>query len=92
MAVVRDGRIKARQLGDVDALYREEQRRTAWRRENALRRHNFVGFIAEVLKSVVRSKVKDGPDAYSRWLDDAQSKTKARAEERLKQRGDDAAG
>ncbi len=83
MAVVRDPRGRAREVGDSAALARETQRRTTWRRENALRRHNFVGFIGELLKTVVRAQL-DGPDgerAYDAWLAEAQAKTKARIDE-----------
>ena len=45
LAVVRDLRLRAREIGDQDWLYREEQKRTGWQWENALRRHNFIGFV-----------------------------------------------
>ena len=52
-------------------LYREEQKRNAWQWENALRRYNFVGFVSEVLKGVVREKLKEGDGAYERWVEEA---------------------
>ncbi|KAI9831016.1 MAG: hypothetical protein M1819_005254 [Sarea resinae] len=82
LAMVRDLRVRARELGDAQALYAEEQKRAAWRWENALRRHNFVGFAAEVLRGVVRAKLKEGGGAYERWLEEARGKTAARREER----------
>lgn len=82
MAVVRDLRRRAREIGDQQWLYEEEQKRTEWQRENALRRHNFVGFIAEVLKAVVRAKLKEDEGAYDKWVADATAKTTARAQER----------
>lgn len=82
LAMVQDPRIRAREIGDQDLLYREQQKRNAWQWENALRRHNFVGFIGEVLKGLVRSKVKEGPDAYGKWLEEAKGRTLARMEER----------
>ncbi|KAI9869744.1 MAG: hypothetical protein M1830_005140 [Pleopsidium flavum] len=84
LAMVQDLRIRAREIGDQDWLYREQQKRNAWQWENALRRHNFVGFVSEVLKGVVRSKLKEGPGGYEKWVDDAKSKTKARMEEKSK--------
>ena len=84
LAMVQDPRIRAREIGDQDRLYREQQKRNAWQWENALRRHNFVGFVSEVLKGVVRSKLKEGPDAYDQWIEDSKSKTKARMEEKSK--------
>lgn len=84
LAMVQDLRIRAREIGDQDWLYREQQKRNAWQWENALRRHNFVGFVSEVLKGVARSKLKEAPDAYDKWIDDAKSKTKARMEEKSK--------
>lgn len=87
MAVVRDQRLQAQEIGDHDWLEREEDKRVAWRRENELRRHNFVGFVGELLKCVVRDKLHEGPDAYAKWLDDAQAKTRARLEERVRKKG-----
>ena len=84
LAMVRDLRIRARDTGDQDWLYREEQKRNAWQWENALRRHNFVGFVSEVLKGVVRSKLEEGDGAYEKWVEDAMAKTKARIEEKSK--------
>ncbi|KAK3063675.1 hypothetical protein LTS18_013652, partial [Coniosporium uncinatum] len=84
LAMVRDLRIRAREIGDQDWLYREEEKRTAWQWENALRRHNFVGFVGELMKGVVRAKIKEGGGAYEKWVDDAKGKTKARIDERRK--------
>ncbi|KAH0543240.1 hypothetical protein FGG08_002404 [Glutinoglossum americanum] len=80
LAMVRDLRIRAAEIGDQDWLYREKQKRSAWQWENALRRHNFVGFINEVLKGVVQSKLREGDSAYDQWVEEACSKTTARLE------------
>jgi len=87
LAMVRDLRIRAREFGDQEALYREEQKRNEWQFENALRRHNFVGFAGEVLKGVISEKLKQGPKAYEEWIDDAKKKTKQRAAEQSKKGG-----
>lgn len=87
LAMVRDLRLRAREIGDQDWLYREEQKRNAWQWENALRRHNFVGFVGEVLKGVVSSKLQEGGGAYDKWVEDAKAKTKTRLEERGKRGG-----
>jgi ubiquitin carboxyl-terminal hydrolase L5 len=84
LAMVQDLRIRAKEIGDQDWLLREEQKRNAWQWENALRRHNFVGFVSEVLKGVTRSKLKDGPEAYDSWIETAKAKTLARVQERSK--------
>ncbi|CAF9925735.1 MAG: hypothetical protein HETSPECPRED_005916 [Heterodermia speciosa] len=84
LAMVRDLRLRAREVGDQDWLYREEQKRTGWQWENALRRHNFVGFVGEVMKGVVGAKLSEGDGAYDEWLKAAEAKTKARIEERKK--------
>ena len=81
LAMVRDPRIRAREIGDQAWLYREEQKRSGWRWENSLRRHNFVGLVGEVLKGVVRDKLKAGNGAYEKWIEDAIGKTKKRMEE-----------
>ncbi len=46
LAVVRDLRLRARELGDAEMLARETARRREWLFENALRRHNFVALPA----------------------------------------------
>ncbi|KAL8300674.1 hypothetical protein RB593_010150 [Gaeumannomyces tritici] len=78
LAMVRDLRIQAAQLDDDEAAETERRKRRAWRIENSLRRHNFVGFAGEVLKGVVRSKLGQGGGdddaAYDRWV--AQGKQK----------------
>ncbi|MCJ1457967.1 hypothetical protein MMC28_008336 [Mycoblastus sanguinarius] len=88
LAMVRDLRIRAREIGDQDALYQEEQKRSGWQWENALRRHNFIGFIGEVLKGITGSKLKEGEEAYDKWIEDAKAKTKAHIAEKRKVGGD----
>ena len=85
--MVRDLRLRAREIGDQDWLYREEQKRNAWQWENALRRHNFIGFIGEMLKGVVEAKLKDGGDAYAKWVEEAKAKTLARVQEKQRSGG-----
>ena len=57
--------------------------------ENALRRHNFIGFIGEILKGVTASKLLQGGGAYDQWVEEAKSKTKARIEEKRRVGGND---
>ena len=84
LACVRDLRIRARELGDEEALEDQEQKRNEWLWENALRRHNFVGFVGELLKGVVKDKLAQGGGAYDKWVEDAKAKTRKRGEERQK--------
>ena len=84
LAMVRDLRLRAKEIGDQDWLYREEQKRTAWQWENALRRHNFLGFVGEVMKGVVGAKLKEGDGVYEKWIEEAEARTKAKLEERKK--------
>ena len=79
LAMVRDLRISAREMGDAEGVEREEEKREAWVWENALRRHNFLGFTGEVLKGVVWEKLKKG--TYDQWVEDSVQKTKKRIEE-----------
>lgn len=78
-------------MGDEEALEAEEHKRTEWLWENALRRHNFVGFVGELLKGVVKDKLAQGDGAYDKWIEEAKGKTRKRVEERKKQgiAGDD---
>lgn len=82
--MVQDLRIRAQEIGDTEWLHREEQKRTAWQWENALRRHNFVGFVGELLKGVTKSKLAEGDSTYEKWVEDAKAKTRSRIEERSK--------
>ncbi len=78
LAMVRDLRVRAREIGDQEWLNREEQKRAAWQWETTLRRHNFVGFIGEILKGVTRSKLQDHLETYSEWVEEAKAKTAGR--------------
>ena len=80
MAVCRDLRIRAQDIGDTEALAREKRKRTQWEWENALRRHNFVGFTGEMLKGVVKQKLKNGE--YEQWVKDAKEATEKRSKEK----------
>lgn len=80
MAVCRDLRISAKEIQDSEGLARESRKRAQWDWENALRRHNFVGFTGEVLKGVVGMKLKNGD--YDKWVEGAQETTKKRLKER----------
>lgn len=73
LAMCEDLRKKAREIGDQEMLAREEHKRREWRWENALRRHNFVGLIGEVMKGVTAQKLKDG--RYEKWIEDAKAST-----------------
>ncbi|KAL4939731.1 hypothetical protein BDV06DRAFT_198208 [Aspergillus oleicola] len=76
MAAVRDLRIRAGEVGDVDALDVEERKRAQWNWENGLRRSNFVGFIGEVIKGVASGKEKGG--AFEEWVKRAEGETERR--------------
>jgi ubiquitin carboxyl-terminal hydrolase L5 len=82
LAMAQDPRIKAREIGDLETLRQEQRKRTEWQWENALRRHNFVGFIGELAKGVVKAKLNESDKAYEQWVSEAKAKTKARVEER----------
>lgn len=80
MAVVKDLRVRAREIGDVELLEREERKRKAWAWENTLRRWNFVGFIGETLKGVVGWKDRQGDEAYKAWVEGAKAETRRKLE------------
>ncbi|TAQ87757.1 hypothetical protein B7494_g3920 [Chlorociboria aeruginascens] len=89
MAMVRDLRVGAREIGDREMLMREERKRSEWMFENALRRHNFVGFAGEVLKGVMQQKLGKGEEVYTKWIEDSKRKTKARHEDQKRKSGED---
>ncbi|UKZ94268.1 uncharacterized protein TrAFT101_009146 [Trichoderma asperellum] len=78
LAMCRDLRIRAREFGDEELLEREERKRKDWLFENALRRHNFVGFAGEVVKKVVENKLDaGGDDAVKKWVNDSLERRRA---------------
>ena len=74
------------EIGDLETVRREEDKREAWQWENALRKHNFVGFAHEVLKGVVQMKTKE--EKYEEWLGDARKEMAKKIAER-KRKGKD---
>jgi len=80
MAVIKDQRLRAMEIGDLESIKREQDKREAWQWENALRKHNFVGFAHEVLKGIVRMKTSEG--SYQEWLDSARKEMAKRVAEK----------
>lgn len=87
LAMVQDLRVRAQELGDQAWLDREEQKRNGWQWENALRRHNFVGFTGEMMKGVTVAKLREGSESYNSWIEEAKGRTKSRIAERKKKGG-----
>ncbi|KAG6044780.1 hypothetical protein E4U39_003030 [Claviceps sp. Clav50 group G5] len=79
LAMCRDLRIRAHDCGDDELLAREHLKRRDWFFENALRRHNFVGFAGEVLKGVVAKKVREGggDSSLDAWVDQSLQRMKS---------------
>jgi ubiquitin carboxyl-terminal hydrolase L5 len=84
LAMIKDPRIKAREIGDMETLQSEEKKRREWVWENALRRHNFVSFVGELMKDVVKEKQKEGDEKYKDWVEHAKKKTRERLEKNNK--------
>lgn len=82
MAVVKDPRGRAKEIGDAETLEREERKRGAWEWENTLRRWNFVGFIGEMMKGVVAGKEQGGGKEYEAWVEKAKGETQKKLERR----------
>jgi len=82
LAMVRDLRIRAQEIGDSEELASENEKRKNWTTENDLRRHNFVGFIYEMLKGVVKSKIEEG--TYDAWIEQTRKKTLEKMEQAQK--------
>ena len=79
LAMVRDLRVRAKELGDTEEVERDDRKREAWLWENSLRRHNFIGFVGEVLKGAVGQKVRNGE--YDAWIEESKARTKKRLED-----------
>lgn len=78
LAMIQDPRIRARVIGDSETLANEGRKRRDWVWENSLRRHNFVGFVGELMKGVVKEKESEGK--YDDWIEQAKKTAKNRAE------------
>jgi ubiquitin carboxyl-terminal hydrolase L5 len=89
MAVCQDLRINAEAYGDTDTVFIEKRKRAQWEWENALRRHNFVGFTGEIVKGVVALKLKNGQ--YDGWVEEAKKATERRMKDK-RARAKDAGG
>ncbi|KAK9449052.1 ubiquitin carboxyl-terminal hydrolase [Limtongia smithiae] len=77
LAAVRDRRELLREAGDEEGLLREEEKRAEWRRENILRRENFVGLAFNALKGVLAQTATDDT-AFEAMLDSARIKSQQR--------------
>ncbi|KAM3550475.1 hypothetical protein MY1884_008229 [Beauveria asiatica] len=89
LAMCRDLRVRARAFGDAELLEREERKRREWRFENALRRHNFVGFAGEVLKGVATDRLRAGGDeGIKAWVNGSLERRRV-TEKALRGRGGD---
>lgn len=52
LALTQDRRVLLSAAGDADGLHREELKRAVWKRENTLRRENFIGLIYDLVKGI----------------------------------------
>ncbi|KAJ6779339.1 hypothetical protein PWT90_04277 [Aphanocladium album] len=87
LAMCRDLRVRAREFGDAELLARQERKRKEWRFENALRRHNFVGFAGEVLKGVAGDRLRAGGEGgVKTWVDESLERRRT-AEKAMRGRG-----
>lgn len=85
--MVGDLRARAQAAGDHEAVERQDRKREAWMWENALRRHNFMGFTDVLLKAVVAEKVKTA-GMYDVWIEDALGEETRKREEGRVRKGD----
>ena len=82
LAMVKDPKIRAREIGDNVLLRQEERKLAAWQWENALRQHNFVGMIGRLLRATIVTKLRAGHENYDSWI----IASKAQTEERVTQK------
>jgi ubiquitin carboxyl-terminal hydrolase L5 len=82
LAMIKDPRINAREIGDTLTLQVEEEKRQEWIMENSLRRHNFVAFVSELMKGVIKAKNAEGEESYRNWIEEAKSRTQERVSKR----------
>lgn len=83
IALTKDKREDLKNAGDLVGLAQEEEKRADWKRENALRRENFVSLIHKLVEGVSSTK----SDAeWSTMLDTARGNSKRRLENMRAQR------
>ena len=89
--MVKDLRARAAEIGDQDWVAREDRKRVDWQWENALRRHNFLGFVGEVMKGVVGKKLEEGEgeEGYAKWVEGAKEEFRKDMEKKGR-KGEDA--
>lgn len=75
LAITNDKLKAAEELGDEGAFNREVLKRETWRRENALRRHDYTGLIVNLIKNISRGLSND---EYNQLLNDARTRSQAR--------------
>lgn len=76
LALTQDKRIVLNALGDMEGLRREELKREAWKRENLLRRENFIALIYELVRGIAskstdeewESAIERGRTEYKRQV------------------------
>ena len=86
LAMVRDPGIHAREIGDVYQLRQEERKRAVWQWENALRRHNFVGMIGQLLRATSIAKLQAGRENYDEWITASKVQTQAQMRQKGQRR------
>lgn len=52
LAISNDKLRQYQEIGDVAMMHSEMMKRETWKRENELRRHDFVGLMVELLKNI----------------------------------------
>ncbi|KAI9668569.1 MAG: hypothetical protein M1831_001008 [Alyxoria varia] len=81
LALTKDLRVRAREVGDTMALVREEEKRRNWAWENELRAWGgWVGFTGTVLRETATQNIRGGGDAYDKWVEEARGRTKTRVQ------------
>lgn len=76
LAATKDKRLYYQSVGDSDGVANEEAKRLRWKRENALRRENFLGLIAQLLKGIA-STTSD--EEWEQLLEQGRQKTQKQA-------------
>lgn len=76
LAVTNDKLAEAERSGDAERAEWERKKRETWRRDNAMRRHDFPKFIVALLRNVSKNLSND---EWAQLLDDARGRARSRA-------------
>lgn len=79
LGLTQDKRILYQELGDVEGLQREQEKREMWRHENLLRRANYTPLITQLIRGIISKKQYTEESWAKDVIENAQKKSYERS-------------